>query len=129
MIHLLIADDHAIVREGLKRIVADVPDMVVTAEASDGNKAIEKLRQERIDCVVLDLNMPGKNGIETLGDIKREWPTLPVLILSMHSADQYASRMIRAGAAGYLSKESAASDLIKAIGDVVAGKVYGQPNR
>ena|SRR5581483_5843261 len=127
MVRILIADDHAIVREGLKRIVAEVPDLVVAAEAGDGEEALEIVRRQSIDLVILDLSMPRKSGAEALRDIKREWPALPVLILSMHSGEQYAKRMIQAGAAGYLSKESAPDELINAIRKILAGGIYERP--
>lgn len=122
MIRLLIADDHVSMRECLKEMFADVPDIVVSAEARDGIEVLEKLTHHTVDLVVLDVSMPRRDGIETLVDIKREYPTLPVLMLSMHAAEQYATRLLRAGAAGYMTKASAPDDLLKAIRNIVSAR-------
>ena len=124
MIKILIADDHTIIREGLKQIVAETPDMVVTDEASDGQEVLKKIRHKKFDVIVLDISMPGKNGIDILKDIKRLKPEIPVLILSIHSENQYALRVLRAGASGYLTKESTADVLINAIRKVSVGEKY-----
>ena len=126
-IKVLIADDHAIVREGLKQILSEVPDMDVAGEASDGVEAMGWLRKSKVDIVLLDMSMPGKSGIELLKQIKIEHPRLPVLILSMHKEDQYAIRTLRAGASGYLTKESAPELLVSAIRKVAAGGRYISP--
>jgi len=127
-IRVLIADDHAIVREGLKQILSEVPDMVVAGEAADGLQALDKIRKEAWDIVLLDMSMPGKSGIELLKQIRCEYPKLPVLILSMHKEDQYAIRTLRAGASGYLTKESAPQLLVSAIRKVANGGRYISPS-
>lgn len=124
MIKILIADDHAIVREGLKQIVADTSDMIVTAEASDGHEVLALLSKNNYDVVVLDMAMPGLTGLDILKQIKRETPKLPVLILSVHPEEQYAVRSLKAGASGYLTKESAPDELITAIRKVSMGGKY-----
>ena len=115
MIKILIADDHAIVREGLKQIVADIPDMVVAGEAANSHQTLELVLKENWDLVLLDVAMPDRGGIDTLKTIKRERPTLPVLILSIYPEEHYALRALKAGASGYLTKESAPDELIEAI--------------
>jgi DNA-binding NarL/FixJ family response regulator len=124
MIKILIADDHAIVREGLKQIVADTSDMTVTDGASDGHEVLALLSKNNYDVVVLDIAMPGPIGLEILKQIKRESPKLPVLILSVHPEEQYAIRALKAGASGYLTKESAPDELITAIRKVSMGGKY-----
>lgn len=124
MTRILIADDHAIVRQGLKQILADAPDLTVVGEAQNGVEAIRMLREQPYDLLLLDIAMPGKNGVEVLKQIKREMPQLPVLILSMYPAEQYAVRLIKAGAASYLTKESAPEQLIDAVRAVSQGKRY-----
>ena len=115
MIKILIADDHAIVREGLKQIVADIPDMVVAGEAANSHQTLELVLKENWDLVLLDVAMPDRGGIDTLKIIKRERPALPVLILSIYPEEHYALRALKAGASGYLTKESAPDELIEAI--------------
>jgi len=124
MIKILIADDHTIVREGLKQIVADVGDMMVADEAGNGQEALQKIREGDYDVILLDISMPGRSGLEVLKDIRAERPKLPVLILSMHSEEQYAVRALRAGASGYLTKASAPDELIGAIRKVSRGRKY-----
>ncbi len=124
MIRILIADDHAIVREGLKQIVADSPDMVVAGEAADGPQVLELVRKDDWDVVVLDIAMPGRGGVDILKQLKNERPRLPVLILSMYPEEQYAVRCLRAGASGYLTKESAPDELVTAVQKVVSGGKY-----
>ena len=123
-IKILIADDHAIVRRGLKEILEDTPDIVAAGEASNGREVLEKLQAESWDVLVLDITMPGRSGLDILKDIKQIKPQLPVLILSMHAEEQFATRMIKAGAAGYLNKESAPDELVKAIRKVYGGGKY-----
>ncbi len=126
-IKILIADDHAIVREGLKQIVAEEKDILVAGEAENSGKLMELLGKEKWNLIVLDINMPGKSGLEALKDIKRLYPDLPVLILSMFSEDQYGLRAIRAGASGYLKKVSAPTELVTAIRKIVSvGKYINQ---
>jgi DNA-binding NarL/FixJ family response regulator len=127
-IKIIIADDHAIVREGLKQIVAEEKDMLVCGEAEDAIKLMDLLKNEKWSIVVLDINMPGKSGLEALKDIKQLYPELPVLILSMFSEDQYGLRAIRAGASGYLKKVSAPTELVVAIRKIVSGRKYINPS-
>lgn len=127
MIKVLIADDHAIVRQGLKQILAETLDMTVAGEADNGTDALRKIREGEWDVVLLDVNMPGKNGIDTLKQIREECPRLPVLMLSMYPEDQYAVRLIKAGAAGYMTKETAPELLVDAIRRVASGKKYLSP--
>ncbi len=124
MIKILVADDHTIVREGLKQIVGEVGDMMVADEAGNGQEALQKIREGDFDVVLLDISMPGRSGLEVLKDIRAERPKLPVLILSMHSEEQYAVRALRAGASGYVTKASAPDELIGAIRKVSRGRKY-----
>jgi len=128
MINILIADDHSIVRAGLKQIIAEIPDMAIVDEASNGNEVLEKIRMNDYSVVVLDIAMPGISGLEALKEIKSERPGLPVLMLSMYPEDQYAIRVLRSGAAGYLTKESAPAELVTAIRTVANGKKYISPS-
>ena len=128
MIKILIADDHAIVREGLKQILSQTADMVVVSEASNGQEAIDKLAGNNIDLIVLDISMPGKDGLDVLSEIMSKRPQLSVLILSMYPAEQYAVRVLKAGASGYLTKESAPDELVKAIRQISEGKKYISPS-
>jgi DNA-binding NarL/FixJ family response regulator len=124
VLRILIADDHPVFRRGLKQIIEEAPDLVVTAEAADGMEALLKARAGDYDVVLLDITMPVKNGVDTLCQLKHERPALPVLVLSMHPEEQYAVRALRAGAAGYLTKESAPEELVAAIRKVCAGGKY-----
>lgn len=124
MIKILIADDHAIVRQGLKQVIAEAHDMQVGGEATNGLEALELIRKQDWNVAVLDMSMPGRSGIELIKLAKAEKPKLPILILTMHSEDQYAVRALQAGASGYLTKESAPEQLINAIRKVAAGGVY-----
>jgi two-component system invasion response regulator UvrY len=124
MIKILIADDHAIVRQGLRQIVAETSDMVVADEASTGHEVLDKMRDNEYTMVVLDISMPGGDGLNILKQIRKEKPKIPVLVLSMHPEEQYAVRVLKAGAAGYLTKESAPDELITAIRKVSAGRKY-----
>ncbi|MBP7422916.1 MAG: response regulator transcription factor [Sulfuritalea sp.] len=126
-IHVLIADDHAIVRQGLKQILSETEDMLVTGEADDGAEALGLARQQPWDVFLLDVSMPNRNGIDTLKQLKKEFPRLPVLILSMHPEEQYAVRALKAGASGYLTKQSAPEQLVNAIRQVASGKKYLSP--
>jgi two-component system, NarL family, invasion response regulator UvrY len=127
MMKVLIADDHAVVREGLKQILANTADMSVVQEASNGQEVLDKVRVHPVDAVVLDISMPGRSGLDTLMQLKRERPTLPVLVLSMHSEDQFAVRILKAGARGFLTKETAPDLLVSALRKVVAGGKYISP--
>lgn len=122
--NVLIADDHAIVREGLKRILADLPGEVVIGEAANGVETCQLVRNRNWDVVLLDINMPGRNGLDTLKVIKDEKPELPVLVLSIYPEDQYALRALKANASGYLAKNSAPELLISAIAKVTQGGKY-----
>jgi DNA-binding NarL/FixJ family response regulator len=127
MIRVLICDDHAIVRQGLKQVIAETSDIRGVAEAGGYPEVMKPLREGGIDLLLLDISLPGKNGIEILKLVKKEFPKLPVLILSMYPEDQYAVRAIRAGAGGYLTKQSAADQLVTAIRRVVTGRKYITP--
>jgi two-component system, NarL family, invasion response regulator UvrY len=124
MIKLLIADDHAVVRKGLRQILEEASDIVVAGEASNGQEVLEKVNAENWDAVVLDITMPGRSGLDVLKEIRQEQPRLPVLVLSMHAQEQYAARVLKAGASGYLPKESAPEELVKAVRKVCAGGKY-----
>jgi len=124
MIKILIADDHPVVRKGLKEIIEDIPDMAVRGEASTGQETLEKVRKSDFDIVVLDISMPGGNGLDILKQLKDEKPELSVLVLSMYPEEQYAVRVLRAGASGYLTKESAPEELIAAIRKASKGGKY-----
>ncbi|HEY8359497.1 MAG TPA: response regulator transcription factor [Ramlibacter sp.] len=124
MITLVIADDHAIVREGLKRIVADAADMQVVAEAADGTQVMQVVRERTFDVLVQDLSMPGRSGMELIRLVKAERPKLRILVLSMHAELQYAVRAIKSGASGYLTKESAPAQLVEAIRKIAAGGAF-----
>ncbi len=126
-IRVLIADDHAIVREGLKQILADTSDIGVTGDAENGFEALKLIRRGNCDVVLLDISMPDRSGIEILKQLKKEFPKLAVLMLSMHREDQYAIRALKAGAAGYLNKQSAPVELVHAIRQVAAGRKYVSP--
>jgi DNA-binding NarL/FixJ family response regulator len=126
-IHVLIADDHAIVRQGLKQILSETEDLVVAGEADDGAEALQLARQQEWNVFLLDVSMPNRNGIDTLKQLKKEFPKLPVLILSMHPEEQYAVRALKAGASGYLTKQSAPEQLVTAIRQVAGGRKYVSP--
>jgi two-component system invasion response regulator UvrY len=127
MIRVLIADDHAVVRQGLKQILGDTPEMLVAGEAINGQDVLGKVRAEAWDVVVLDISMPDRSGLDILKQLRSERPGLPVLVLSMYSEDQYAMRVLKAGASGYLTKDSAPDELVKAIRKVVSGGRYVSP--
>ncbi|NLT22351.1 MAG: response regulator transcription factor [Syntrophorhabdus sp.] len=124
MIRILVADDHSVVREGIKQILAGLDDMTVEDEAESGQEVLLKMTAKDFDLVLLDISMPGKSGLEVLEEIKVMKPRVPVLILSMHPEEQYAVRMLRAGASGYLTKASAPQELISAIRKVSRGGKY-----
>lgn len=121
MIRVLLADDHSVVRDGLRRLVDGAGDMQVVAEAADGREAIRKTRESSPDVAVVDISMPGLDGLEVIRQIRTEHPKLPVLVLTMHEEEQYVVRAIEAGAMGYLTKRSAAEELLLAIRKVHAG--------
>ncbi len=127
MIRVLIADDHAVVRQGLKQILGEIPDMLVAGEATTGPEVLEQARAVDWDVLVLDLTLPERSGFDVLLELRAEKPDRPVLVLSMHAEDQYARRLLKAGAAGYLTKESVPEELIQAIRKVVGGGLYISP--
>jgi two-component system invasion response regulator UvrY len=124
MINILVVDDHALIRKGMKQILNDTEDIRVTGEAENGMQAIKMALGNTYDLVLLDISMPDKHGIDVLKQLKLNKPQLPVLILSMHEESQYALRSMKAGAAGYLSKQSAPTQLVTAIRQVACGKKY-----
>lgn len=124
MIRIVIADDHAIVREGLKRIVGEAEDLQVADEAADGTQVMARVRECAFDVLVLDLSMPGRSGMELIKLVKAEKPRLRILVLSMHQELQYAVRAIKSGASGYLTKESAPAELVQAIRKIAGGGAY-----
>lgn len=124
---ILIADDHGVVRSGIKQILADAFKKASFGEASNGQEALEKVWHEHWDIVVLDVTMPGRNGLEVLKEIKQAKPALPVVMLSMHPEDQFAIRLLKAGASGYMNKESAPAELVGAVKKAMAGGRYVSP--
>jgi len=127
MIRVVIADDHQILREGLKQLLQAAGDLEVVGEAGDGFEVLDRVRRDEFDVLLLDMSMPGKSGVELIKQVKGEKPKLRILVLSMHEEHQYAVRAIRAGASGYLTKESAASQLVAAIRKVGGGGAYITP--
>lgn len=127
-IRVLIADDHAIVRQGLRQILSETEDMLVAGEAADGLDALHLAREQSWDVVLLDVSMPNRNGIDTLKQLKKEFPRLPVLMLSMHPEEQYAVRALKSGASGYVTKQSAPDQLVTAIRQVASGRKYVSPS-
>ena len=123
-IRIVVADDHAIVREGLKQILGAQADFQVVAEASDGHEALKRVRELDFDVLLLDMSMPGKSGVELIKQVRAEKPKLRILVLTMHEEHQYAVRAIRAGASGYLTKEGASAQLVTAILKVASGGAY-----
>ncbi len=121
---ILIADDHAVVRRGLRQILAEAFKGSVFGEATNSHEALDRVSKEPWDVVILDLTMPGRSGLDVLKEIKREHPKLPVIILSMHPEDQFAVRLLKAGASGYMTKESAPEELVGAVKKAVAGGRY-----
>ena len=128
MLKVLIADDHAVVRKGLKQILSETSDLTVAGEATTGQQVLDQIRKNEYDVIILDISMPGKSGLEILKEIKHENPSLAILVLSIHPEEQYAVRVIRAGASGYLTKESAPDLLVSAIRRVAQGKKYITPS-
>jgi two-component system, NarL family, invasion response regulator UvrY len=127
LIRVLVADDHPLLRNGLKLTFSEEPDLAVTAEAEDSEQVLQRLGEESCDVVILDITMPGRDGLDVLRDIRRLRPNLPVLILSLHSEQRFAMRAIQAGASGYLNKECAPAELVQAVRKVVTGKRYVSP--
>lgn len=127
MIQVLIADDHAIIRDGLKQIISFVPNMEVAGEAGDGEEVLQQIRKLKVDVLVLDMSMPGKSGIALIQQITAVKPDLPILVLSMHQESQYAVQAMRAGASGYITKNTASSQLIDGIRKVAEGGTFVSP--
>ncbi len=121
---ILIADDHVLFRQGLMQILAEEFPRTVFGEASNTRELMDCVQKQTWDVVLLDITMPGRNGLDVLKEMKQTRPRLPVLVLSMHPEDQFALRALQAGAAGYMTKESAAAALVKAIQDVIGGGTY-----
>ena len=128
MIKVLIADDHPIVRQGLRQILSEIPDMEVAGEAVNAQETLDQVRAGGWDVLVLDITMPDRSGFDILKELKHEQPDLPVLVLSIHAEEQFAVRVLKAGASGYLTKENAPGDLVKAIRKVVDGGKYISPD-
>jgi len=124
---ILLVDDHAIVRRGLQQILSDEYSDLVFGEAENAADALNQVMRSEWDVVILDISMPGRSGLDVLKEIKREQPKLPVLVLSIHPEDQFATRVLRAGAAGYMTKESAPEELVTAITKVIEGGKYVSP--
>jgi len=127
MIRIVIADDHAIVREGLKQVLAAAPDISIVGEAQNGHEVLQRVRETEFEMLLLDMSMPGRSGIELIKQVHAEKPRLRILVLSMHQEEQYAVRAIRAGASGYLTKESAPERLVSAILKVAGGGAFVTP--
>jgi two-component system, NarL family, invasion response regulator UvrY len=128
MIRVLIADDHPIVREGLRQILSDTDDIVIVDEAESGQAVLTCLAKTNFDVVLLDISMPGRDGLDVLRELKQQKPKLPVLILSMYPEEHYAVRVLRGGASGYMTKSSAPDELISAIRKVATGRKYISPS-
>jgi DNA-binding NarL/FixJ family response regulator len=128
MIRVIIVDDHPVVRRGLKQIIAAEQDMQVVGEAENAREALRVIRETACDAVVLDITLPDASGLDVLIRLKSEYPTLPVLIMSIHDEEQYAVRVLKAGASGYLMKNSIPEELIKAIRKITSGGKYVSPS-
>ena len=124
MIRVVIADDHTILREGLRQLLGSAPDIAIVAEAADGHEVMSRVRSDEFDVLLLDMSMPGKSGIELIKQVKAERPKLRVLVLSMHEEQQYAVRALKAGASGYMTKDAAATQLVSAIRKVASGGAF-----
>jgi DNA-binding NarL/FixJ family response regulator len=124
MTRILLVDDHPVVRQGIKQVLAGAFHPALVGEAANAEEGLTEIRSTDWDVMVLDLTLPGLSGLDLLKDLRRERPTLPVLVLSMHPADQFARRAMNAGASGYLTKDSAPTELVKAVGEVMAGRRY-----
>ncbi len=128
MLRILIVDDHPIVRQGLKQILSEESDVKVMGEAQNSHEVLNLVQKQNWDVVILDITMPGRGGLDVLKELKQQRPKLPVLILSMHPEDQYAMRALKAGAAGYLTKESCTEELVKAIRKILNNGKYVSPS-
>ena len=128
MIRVMIADDHPVLRRGIKDILEEQADIEVAAEAGNGQELLQELAQASCDVVLLDINMPGRDGLDTLSEIRRVHPKLPVLILSVYPEDQFGPRVLKSGAAGYMNKEAACNQLVQAVRKISAGGKYVSSN-
>jgi len=128
MIQVIIADDHPVLRRGIKDILEEQADIEVAAEAGSGQELLQELTQASCDVVLLDINMPGRDGLDTLSEIRRVFPKLPVLVLSVYPEDQFGPRVLKSGAAGYMNKEAACSQLVQAVRKICAGGKYVSSN-
>ena len=124
MINILVVDDHALIRKGLKQLLEDSPDLKITGEAATGLQAVNMVRAQHFDLMLLDINLPDKHGIEILKQFKTEQPDLKIIVLSMYPEDQYGVRALKAGAMGYINKQSASDVLLHATRQVLSGKKY-----
>jgi two-component system, NarL family, invasion response regulator UvrY len=124
IVKILIADDHALFREGLKKVLSATPDLLVAGEAATGKEVLRMVQKDSYDLVVLDIAMPDKHGLDVLKDLRLRFPDLPILMLSMYPEEQYGVRVLKAGAAGYLTKGSAPDELIAAIRRAASGRKY-----
>jgi DNA-binding NarL/FixJ family response regulator len=127
MTRILLVDDHPVVRQGIKQVLAGAFHPALVGEASNAEEGMTEIKGNEWDVLVLDLSLPGASGLDLLKDLRRERPTLPVLVLSMYAPEQFARRVMNAGASGYLTKDSNPSELVKAVGEVIAGRRYGNP--
>ena len=127
MTRILLVDDHPVVRQGIKQVLAGAFHPAQVGEASNAAEGMSEIKNTEWDVMVLDLSLPGTSGLDLLKDLRRERPTLPVLVLSMHSPDQFARRAMNAGASGYLTKDSNPNELVKAVSEVMAGRRYLNP--
>jgi two-component system invasion response regulator UvrY len=127
MTRILLVDDHPVVRQGIKHVLSSAFHPAHVGEAANAEEGLSEVRSTEWDVLVLDLTLPGTSGLDLLKDLRRERPTLPVLVLSMHPPDQFARRVINAGALGYLSKDTSPNELVKAVGEVIAGRRYVNP--
>jgi len=128
VIRILVADDHALVREGLRQILSEMPDVIAVDEAGNGHEVLQKVREREYDVILLDISMPGRGGLDVLKQLRSDKPSLKILMLSMHPEDHYAVRAIKAGAYGYLTKESNPDELLDAVRKVAAGRKYISPS-
>lgn len=128
MIRVLVADDHPVVRRGVMQVLAEEPDMEIVGEADSAAEVLRQVRKSSWDVLLLDIAMPGRSGLDVLGELKKLRPKLPVLVLSMHPEDQFGIRVLRAGAAGYMTKETVSAELATAIRRIFSGKKYISAN-
>src|SRR5947208_17142274 len=128
MIRVLVADDHPLLRQGLKQVLEQEPDLGEVGEAADSEQALEQIDQKKWDVVILDIAMPGRGGLDVLREIRRRDPVLPVLVLSVHSEDEFAIRAIKAGAKGYLSKVNQTTEHMQVVSDVLTDKNHMSPS-